>query len=305
MIPPPLWTAEEFERELKQAIAVFQNVRLEEPLERYLEEFDRYQGVFEDLLETTVDLVALHRNALQVLTNKKLLEAFRYLAGPPISKDDLKTVAEAPSLKASTLKGDPDLVRRIVDLVLSALDRRRFAWLQEEREPKEAERAAAVLASAALMATQRLSTARRHEGKRDQEQQVEDSLLGAGFKKVQTRKVYALPNAPAPGEFCGESYLNTRKADFLIRLWDHRVLALECKVSNSATNSVKRLNNEAAAKAEVWKRAFGETQVVCSAVISGVYKVHTLEEAQQRGLTIFWAHNLAVMLEWIAKTKAE
>jgi len=303
MIPPPRWTAQEFERDRNEAIAVFRRIRLEEPLEAYLEVFDKYQGVFEDLMETTVDLKDLRDHALPVLTDAMLLEAFRYLAGPPISTDDLKTVAEAVSLTANKLRGDPDLVRRIVDLVFIALDRRRFVWVTEDREPTEAERGAAVLASAALIATQRLGTARRHEGKRAQEQQVEDALLGAGFKKVPTRRVETLPQAPALGEFCGESYLGTRKADFLIRLWDRRVLALECKVSNSATNSVKRLNNDAAAKAQVWRRDFGETQVVASAIISGVYKLHKLEEAQQRGLTIFWAHSLPMMLDWIAKTK--
>jgi hypothetical protein len=129
MIPAPRWSDEEFERDRKQAISVFRRIRLEEPLEAYLEMFDLYQGVFEDLMETTVDLSELHTNALSVLTNDRLLEAFRYLAGPPISTDDLKTVADAASLNASKLKNDPELVRRIIDLVLIALDRRRFAWV--------------------------------------------------------------------------------------------------------------------------------------------------------------------------------
>lgn len=303
MIPPPRWTDEEFERDRKLAITAFRRIRLEEPLEAYSEAFDKYQGVFEDLMETTVDLKELRGGALPVLTDKKLLDAFRYLAGPPISTDDLMTVAEAESLAADTLRNDPALVHRIVDLVLIALDRRRFVWVTEGREPTEAELKAAVLASAALIATQRLSTSRRHESKRMQQQQVEDALLGVGFKKVPSRRVDTLPQAPARGEFCGESYLGTRKADSLIRLWDHRVLALECKVSNSATNSVKRLNNDAAAKAEVWRRDFGETQVVPSAIIGGVFKLHNLEEAQRRGLTIFWARSLPVMLDWIEKTK--
>jgi hypothetical protein len=37
MIPPPCWTAEEFERDRNQAIEVFRRIRLEEPLEAYLE----------------------------------------------------------------------------------------------------------------------------------------------------------------------------------------------------------------------------------------------------------------------------
>ena len=98
--------------------------------------------------------------------------------------------------------------------------------------------------------------------------------------------------------------LGTRKADFVVRLWDKRIMAIECKVSNSATNSVKRLNNDAAAKAEVWRAEFGNRQVVPTAVLSGVYKLRNLQSAQERGLTLFWAHNLDVLLDWIEDTKA-
>ncbi|MEO8648322.1 MAG: XamI family restriction endonuclease [Acidobacteriota bacterium] len=49
-------------------------------------------------------------------------------------------------------------------------------------------------------------------------------------------------------------------------------MPIECKVSNSATNSVKRLNNDAAAKAETWIKDFGEMVVVPVAVLGGVYK---------------------------------
>src|SRR5262249_14704382 len=160
-----------------------------------------YQGVFEDLMETTL--------------------------------------AETASMTKKRLREDPELVRRVIDLVFIALDRRRFAWVAEDREPTEAERSGAGLASAGLIATQRIGTSRRHESKRGQEQQIEDALLHVGFRKVPTRAVETLPQAPALGEFCGESLLGTRKADFLIRLWDHRVMALECKVSNSYLNSVK------------------------------------------------------------------
>jgi hypothetical protein len=88
-----------------------------------------------------------------------------------------------------------------------------------------------------------------------------------------------------------------------VGLWDGRVMPIECKVSNSATNSVKRLNNDAAIKAEVWRRDFGATQVVPSAVLSGVYKLHNLEDAQRRGLALFWAHDICRLVEWISKTK--
>lgn len=90
----------------------------------------------------------------------------------------------------------------------------------------------------------------------------------------------------------------------LVGLWDRRVMAIECKVSNSATNSVKRLNNDAAAKAGSWPKDFGTVQVVPVAVLSGVFKRHNLSDAQRRGLTLFWAHDLSTMMDSIHATKS-
>src|SRR5207249_7904169 len=101
---------------------------------------------------------------LDVLTDERLLEVFRYLPGPPISKDDLKTVADAPSLAATRLKAEPETVHRVVDVVLQGLDRRRFPWIRDGRDPTEAERKAAIIASAALIAVSRVGTNRRSSG---------------------------------------------------------------------------------------------------------------------------------------------
>ena len=97
--------------------------------------------------------------------------------------------------------------------------------------------------------------------------------------------------------------LGERKADVVVRLHDTRLLAIECKVSNSATNSIKRLNNDAAVKAEYWLKQFGQAQVVPAAVLSGVFKVLNLEQSQQRGLALFWAHDLPRLGEFIVFTR--
>ena len=39
-------------------------------------------------------------------------------------------------------------------------------------------------------------------------------------------------------------------------------MPIECNVSNSTLNSVKRVKNDAAVKAETWLKDFGTTQVV-------------------------------------------
>lgn len=62
-----------------------------------------------------------------------------------------------------------------------------------------------------------------------------------------------------------------RKADSVVGLFDHRVLAIECEVSHSEPNSVKRVNDDAAVKAKHWTQQFGQRQIVLGVVLSGVF----------------------------------
>jgi XamI-like restriction endonuclease len=307
VIDPPLWTKEQLEADRVVAIELFREERLEEPLEDYLEAFDKYQSYVEKFLETTVDLAQLDAQALEVLTDRNLLEAFRYLAAPPISEDDLKVLAEAPSLAKGQLRNRPEDVKRLIGTVRLVLDRRRFSWVVENREPTDAERGAAIMASAALLAASRVQTKRRSTGKAQQEALVKEALKALGIKEVGARQIPNVTLAPAAGEFCAESTLGEpkagRKADVVLRLWDQRLMPIECKVSNSYLNSVKRLNNDAAVKARAWREDFGRRQVVPTAVLTGVYKLHNLMDAQDRGLTLFWGHHLKPLTDFLTSTK--
>jgi hypothetical protein len=298
MRTPPDWSDEQLSAGRTKAIALFREERMEEPLEAYLGFFDEYQGVVEDLLETSVDLTQLDNQLEQILTDAKLLETFRYLAGPPISLDDLTILAEA-NFSRRSIKADPEMTARVLAVVKDVLDRRRFPWIKEEREPTEAERAAAIIASAALIANSKAGTLRRNKGQKDQEALVRQGLLDRDFKELKRRTVVTLADAPAPGHFCPESKLGGTRADFVVGLYDRRVMGIECKVSNSGVNSFKRLNHEAAGKAASWLTTFGTNGVVPVAVLSGVYTLGNLVDAQSRGLTLFWAHDLNQLFDWI------
>lgn len=275
---------------------------MHEPLEAYLDYVEEYRRQVETLIEETVDLTRLSNLAVELLTDPQQLTAIRYLASPAISEDDLKVLADA-ALTPKRLNADPDMARRVIETVLLGLDRERFPWVAESREPTEGERATAVVSTAALIATQKVQTGRRNEAKKTQEGAVADALRAAGFTEVPTRAVTNMSHLPAHGEFCAEALFGSRKADLIVRLWDGRVMPTECKVSNSSTNSVKRLNNDAAVKARTWIQEFGTVTCVPAAVLSGVFKTRNLISAQADGLTLFWAHGLDRMTSFITNTR--
>lgn len=305
LVPSKVCTPEELEADRQESMAHFRRQRMQEPLEEYLGHFEQAKDILDELIESTVDLSQLQERALEIIVNKNLIDGFRYLAGPPISIDDLKTLADTNSLSRKTLQENPDLLQRLVDAIRDGLDHRRFPWVADQRDPSPGERETAIVATAALIATRRTETGRRTEGKQEQEERVRRVLLDFGFAEVAipTGVIRTMSEAPNPGEFCREVILGERKADVVIGLWDQRIMPIECKVSNSSTNSVKRLNNDAAVKAVSWLQDFGARQVVPAATLSGVYKLRNLLQAQERGLTLYWAHRLNDLTEWIQQTR--
>lgn len=301
LVDPPRWSELEFERERLKAIEFFREERLTEPVERYLRAFDEYAASVDRLMRESQDLQSLRDVAQTVLTDADLLEAFRYLAGPPVSSDDLMELAET-NLTASRLRDDNAAAQRVIETVLAMLDSRRFTWVAEGRHPTDEERSAAAMASAALMASQRVRTNRANTAKSDQEAGVRSHLAASGMVEAPTREIWTPSDAPSRGEFCGECSVVGRKADVVVGLHDGRLMPIECKVSNSSTNSVKRLNNDAAVKADVWIAKLGSHGVVPVAVLSGVFKALNLLQAQDRGLTIFWSHDLVRLTNFVSTT---
>ncbi len=310
---PPRWTTEEFDEQRDLARELFRSQRLNESQGVYSETFAECLGYVNELMAKTDMLSRLTAvpdsqmpdpELLEVLTNADLLEALRYVVGPPISADDLAELADT-SLAPRVLLEDAEASIRVADTVVQGLDPKRFPWVNQGRRPEQIEQDAAALATAALMATRRVETARRMQSK-DQEEAVKSRLREAGMTEVEPRAVSpGLLDAPAPGEFCGEALFGQRKADLIVRLYDGRCMPIECKVSNSSTNSVKRLNNDAAAKASAWIEEFGSGATVPSAVLSGIFKTHNLEQAQDQHLIIFWAHNLDPLASFIRSTEQD
>jgi hypothetical protein len=301
---PVRWTREELAADADHSAALFRQQRLAVTTTwttHYSQAAEKFQRLLAQLRPATPAL--LSEQALGDLFNEGLGEALRYLAGPPISDDDLQVIAQVDSLSPSKLSNDGEALARIRDVIVQVLDPHRFPWVAQGREPTSAERHAAVLASSVLLAAQRVETERRMYGKNSQESDLKAYLRGLPMTEIPAGVINTIVKGPAAGQFCGECSLGERKADVVVRLHDTRLLAIECKVSNSATNSIKRLNNDAAVKAEYWLKQFGQAQVVPAAVLSGVFKVLNLEQSQQQGLALFWAHDLSRLGAFIESTR--
>lgn len=301
---PPQWTEEELAEDSSIAAAQFRSERLAVS-DSWDNHYHQARGKFELLFDKlgNLDPSAITDANLADAYHLGLGEALRYLAGPPISDDDLRVIADVASLAPGVLRKDPDALRKVFDVISRVIDPHRFPWIKANRTPNDQEREAALLASAVLLAAQRIATERRNEGKDNQETKVKDYLRGLGFVEAPPVAINTIVKGPQAMQFCAECLLGERKADVVVRLHDTRLMAIECKVSNSATNSVKRLNNDAAVKAEYWIKQFGIAQVVPSAVLAGVFKVLNLEQAQERGLSLFWSHDLEKLGTFIDSTR--
>jgi hypothetical protein len=285
----PSWSDEELEQLRVAAIRRFVEQRFAEGAEPYSQTFNECRTSVEDLLDKTNALCNMDPEMLRKYPS--LLEALRYACGPPISEDDLKTVSqEWLAMQSEGEKGAPDLLSACVMVLMRRLDRNRFPWVFEKREPTASERHTAVIATATLWCVQRVATNRRGEASDVQQKAVEHVLKSLGYTRVHRRKFIVPLVELEIGQYSLEAQLGQHKADFVIRPDYRHVVAIECKVSNSGINSIKRLN-DIINKARSWQQSFGQG-VVSVAVLGGVFRLADLKRAQDANVYLVFDHDL-------------
>jgi len=105
LIDPPRWNEDELDDQIAQALEAFRRERVTEPVEQYRHVFDEFAARVRTLLAVTDNLSTLQDAAPELLADEDTLDTLRYLAGPPISADDLKTLSGA-SLAPSRLRDE-------------------------------------------------------------------------------------------------------------------------------------------------------------------------------------------------------
>lgn len=303
---PTRWTDAELEEQAQASIDAFVDRRLKEPRDRYLDHIAQRQAAILRLFKTLAGVdpnkpdVAVVR---EILLDSALLDALRYVAGPPVSEDDLNVLVTRSTsrITKTRLKAEDDLVKAVLQLICNLSDPIRFPWIDDRRTPAPHELKHAIRATAALHATQTLQTERRGYG-RVVENILKDRLRALGYEQVKgpnKNKITSPAHWPAAKTFYGECEVYTRKADILIGLADGRIVAVEAKDSASALNSIKRVLNDTAAKAAHWGTMAGKG-IVPVALLSGVFKVESLKTAQASGLYLVWTHELDSFVSWLS-----
>lgn len=254
----------------------------------YLELEPRVAG----LLAATRDLRGLDGDVFR--GDPSAWRELRYFCAPPVSEEDLWTLVGGPKFK----RVPPAYADDVAEVIGLVLDPIRFPWVEQRRDPTAQERDKAVMATTALLTTALLSTQRRRAESFKQEAAVAEALTAAGYRQDPARTPVWVIDELERGTFSRERNVGGAKCDVPVRLYDGRLLLVECKISNGPKNSWKRLIREVGGKAEKWRGRFGD-QVLTGAVLAGVYDLSCLNNSQQDGVVLFWQHDLQPLAEFV------
>lgn len=235
--------------------------------------------------------------------------ALRYMVYPMISRDDLKTALDAPSLSAQYLSSPAGrkVCGELIRFLLAGMDDHRFPWLRANKgPPSPARRTAGIDLTAFTLVSRQNETGRRSDEKKELEQRYATTLKEAGYVQIPTCKIANsadLHAAIKPGEMMKECTVCGENADFVVCLRDNRFLFIECKASNSALNSRKRVNKEAVKNIQVWKHQLGAA-IIGACAIRGVFDARYIQEAQTQGVFVFWDHDHSDLTNFLSAVDA-
>ena len=227
----------------------------------------------------------------------------RHFLAPPISQDQFKLLCSDWS-KSSEKSGRPLTLAKSVAVAAVFAERRSkhlTAWIDRTRGPRLMELASAIGAIAPLMANQQVATARRNRFAALQEKAVLNTLVARGWTRLQSGPVLTAGQLPAKHFMHKTRFASgvaqTQEVDVACGLGSTVVLAMECKVTNDETNSVKRID-DILKKAQAWKNHWAYF-VRPAAMIQGVIKSSDVSRLIDAGVEVFWTHRLDLFDQWM------
>ena len=231
------------------------------------------------------------------------MRVFRHFMAPPTSQDQFKLLCDGWS--KSTENNDrpltPEKAEEASCVFKEWCDPAIGRWLSSGRKPSRAEVRAVLLRIAPLIASQDLATWKRNQLANRQEQEVVDLLVEKGWTKLPSSLIDTRAAIPAKSFMhkarFATSTTTPQEVDVACGLKDTYVAAMECKVTNDETNSVKRVN-DIIKKATAWQEQWGRF-VVTAALLQGVVAPKDVQRLEDGRIKVFWSHDLDAFGDWL------
>lgn len=230
------------------------------------------------------------------------LRVLRRILAAPISQDQFKFICPTYSKGAENsgrpLK--PGAARQAADVFNEWRDRSITRWVGRNRPPSRRELERLIGAVSPLIAAQLVTTVRRNRLSAAQELAVTQLLDAMGWTRqpalaLDQRGQLAARHYAHKTKFATRSGAN--EVDIACGLGETFVLAMECKVTNDATNSIKRIN-DVLNKAKAWEQRWGD-YVQTGAMLQGVIPKVQIKKLLDADVSIFWSHRLDEFQSWL------
>ncbi|NML60659.1 XamI family restriction endonuclease [Massilia sp. RP-1-19] len=229
---------------------------------------------------------------------------FRHITAPPISQDQFSLVC--PGWRKATERPHGSRIKLDeAQFIAAAFEERRSRpltpWVDAERRPLKREVRRLLWTIAPLIASQQIQTIQRTRAASAQERAITTMLANKGWMREPSSLLDTRAALPARHFMHKTRYATAtsspQEVDIALGLNSTVVLAMECKVSNDQTNSVKRVN-DVLKKSNAWKTHWGSF-VKTAALLQGVIAPKDVARLIDDGVEVFWSHDLSSLEEFI------
>ncbi len=236
------------------------------------------------------------------------LSVLRRLLSPPLSQDQLRLRCPAYSKAAENNAASISATKAeaIASFILEWRDPQLTSWLDEGRPPTSGELSATTEALALLITAQSTMTNKRTLLAAKQEAAVLELLTARGWKQ-KSAPLISQSSQLSTHEFMHKTRFatgtNPQEVDIACGMGRSVVLAMECKVTNDPTNSIKRIN-DILKKARAWQTHWGNF-VKTGALLQGVIAYKDVRRLLIEDVHVFWSHRLEDLGEWLDQNETQ
>jgi XamI restriction endonuclease len=255
-----------------------------------------------DVIAALRESACLSDMAAAITANGGHVRVLRHILAPPISQDQFKLLCPAYSKDAEN-KSRP-VPAASAALVAAAIDgarnRRLTRWIERGSPARPVEIRELLHAVSPLLSQQIVATVRRNRLSAEQEGAVLSLLESKGWSRMTSALIQTLSDVPVK-HYMHKTRFATKtlpqEVDVACGLGKTVVLAMECKVTNDRTNSVKRIN-DILKKAKAWQDHWGSF-VRTAALLQGVIGYKDVARLLDDHVEVFWSHRLDDFDAWI------